>query len=176
MKLLALVLTIAAVASFESRACTPVTITDENGQPLKEEALIESEYRSSSFVFIGDVITSEIITEYEDQPNGRKRPHRYQKATIVVRKSWKSSKRDGETLEVYTDLDHTCNRWVPIGQALIYANGKEPVELSSVRISSLAFGSPDVATLDRVATIEQLPPAPNKPFQRTRLKQRASER
>jgi hypothetical protein len=160
--LVALLLCLVGAAS---PACDLPIAIDRKGRPIKvsHEEQVRSAFARSAYVVVGDVIAADDVVGTHSQ-----------KATILVKRSWKPSKREGDTLLVLTDLSNTCGARIAAGtQLLIYATGPEPIGVFVYeRLLHTNSASLDIRLLDQIAA--ELPP--NKPFQRTRSKQRASER
>jgi hypothetical protein len=150
-----------------SWSCTPITYIDDSGHELSEEKIVQIKFDNHAYVIVGDVVTLENITANEISTSGRKRPHVHQRATVLVRKSWKPSKRVGDELQIYTDLGDSCSESLELSsQVLIYAGGAEPVELSGWgTTSALGFSSSDVRILDSIASLADNKSEPNKPLQ-----------
>ena len=135
-------------------ACTPISYVDESGHELPLEQIVEIKFTKSAYVVVGDVVDLEDVVEHEPTKRGRMRTHTFQRATVVVRKSWKPSKAAGDKLLVYTDLNESCGRSLVLGsQALIYASGDEPVGLNGWgTILEEGFSAVDVRILDELST------------------------
>lgn len=149
------------LASCSSMACTPVVIRDaKTGETLSVPQLVKLQFNKSTYVLVGDVVQATTVEESRMYARGRVRRYTFQEATIRVRKSWKPSKKAGDTLRIRSDLDHSCSAEVTLGaQVLVYAKGEEPVALwGTDRTSPLGFASEDVAILDSIVAAESQPP------------------
>ena len=145
-------------------ACAPVVYVDKSGRELPEDQVVQIRFNASDYVIVGNVVKVEDIEEYAPTPAGRRRIRHYQSATVSVVKSWKSTKRVGDTLTVYADLTDSCSRALVLGtQPLIYASGPEPVTLSGwYAIFEQGLSSSHASTLDRIVLVQAGPEAPNK--------------
>lgn len=110
-------------------------------------------FAEATFVFLGEVESVATSTDSRTGANGRRISLDVQVARIKVLKSWKGSKKTGDTVVTQTTTT-CCLCGLAVKkkeQLVVYAYGEEPLELSICsRTSDAGRKSADIPVIERI--------------------------